>query len=244
MKKLSLMLFVITIMFNSCDSNPLELPWKTTEITEEPKFNEKHTEAGYVEIPQIRVYKIKQREYAQYAMLEENGVDTWHLRGENSIFRAPVNSGENPFVEVSAGYFILDWRWSDFFIYDPRFMSNIRWTDFQSWNQQWNDSEVEIIHDENIIEEKYFFTYEWLDWYSGKTEVAVNPYTQRSVNKDWYPGICFNYYENSKDWTNEEKKMVKQSVIEENRRFQEYIEIVNYMINKQELESIYQKYKK
>ena len=242
MKKSIFMLFVITIMFNSCDSNPLELPWKTTEITEEPKFNEKHTEAGYVEIPQIRVYKFKQKEYAQHAMLE-NGVGTWHLRGESSIFRAPVNPGENPFVEVSAGYFILDWRWSDFFIYDPRFMSNIRWTDFQSWNQQWNDSEVEIIHDENIIEEKYFFTYEWLDWYSGKKEVAVNPYTQRPVNKDWYPGIYFNYYENSKK-LQMQKKMVRQSVIEEDRRFQEYIEIVNDMINKQGLDAIYQEYSK
>ena len=232
-----------TVLFVSC--NPLDLPWESKPVTEQPPFyNTIWTSTQPNNLPTLTVVKFKDKNLADKVILEATN-NTWHLRGSDHYqlyFRADVKPGAAPFFELDNDYFILDWRWEDFFMYEPttRF-ADMNWSEIKSWKQTWQTEQLTFLTEYGVSQfaERYCFTYEWLDWCTGKREVLVNPYLELPVNLCWYPNIGVP----TDSLTLHERNIQKKSIIEEEKRFQEYKEYLNNLINTTGLQSINQQKK-
>ena len=238
MKTTKILTILSIILLVSC--NPLDLPWESKPVTKQPPFyNTIWMSTNPGNLPTLTVVKFKDKTLADKVILEEtNGM--WHLRGSDNYqlyFRADVKPGTAPFLELDNDYFILDWRWDNFFMYVPTTrLADMGWSEIKSWQQTWQTEELTFLTEKGVSQfaEKYSFSYEWLDWCMGKREVLINPYSELPVNLCWYPNIG----SEPDSLTHKERTIFYQSVKEEEKRFSEYIDYLNGLISTTGLQTI------
>ena len=178
----------------------------------------------------IVVVKFKKTEYKDYVLVnvvDLNKGDSISMTEYNSDFILPTSAvnlyGTSPYIELTNGYLLVDWKWYNFVSSSKQAIVKTKWVDLTDIHACWPLSEVYIEHPIEqycvipigSLEIRCDGDFHWAD-----IDISTTPITESQWNA----------------YSESEKNDLQTLISHNDQAFAQYAEILNHMIANGEME--------
>lgn len=189
----------------------------------------------------MQLVKFTDEQFREYILAEQIGDGPVRMRGKTPPVVEELIVGTIPYsVKLPNGYWLIDWRWGNLFIYRPsNVLLSYKWETLTHWSQTWDMPENPLAFDE-YFEEVGGVVRRTIDNFLGiNLDVSrYSAYGDKLYNRPWLFGRRFM---SDKDIPSAEREHYYECVYQQDSLHDLYTRRLIEIINNGDFEKVYNK---